>query len=199
MRGMEVCRMHGGKSLRGPAHPNFTTGRYSTVLPTRLLARYRAAEKDAELTSLRSELALVDAHLADLLTRVDTGESGARWQALIQAHRALNRYKRVGDVSKMREALTELESHIDAGAADYQAWVEIQELIETRRKLAESETRRLVVLQQMISAEQLTVLLGVIIEVIAKHVTDRQVISAIAMELERLGYMGDTAYGLPDA
>ena len=50
MVGLDVCHIHGGKSLRGPAHPHFTTGRYSTVLPTRLLARYRAAEKDAELT-----------------------------------------------------------------------------------------------------------------------------------------------------
>jgi hypothetical protein len=196
--GLNVCHIHGGKSLRGPAHPNFTNGRYSTVLPTRLLARYREAEKDAELTSLRSELALVDARLADLLTRVDTGESGALWGAVLKAHRAFRRFKTTGDVTRMREALAELEACIDAGVPDYQAWAEIQELIETRRKLCDSETRRLVVLQQMISAEQLTILLGVIVEIIARHVTDRQAISSIATDLQRLGYVGDPAYGLPE-
>jgi hypothetical protein len=168
------------------------------VLPTRLLARYREAEKDAELTSLRSELALVDARVADLLSRVDTGESGARWQALLNTHRAFRRDKATGDVARMREALADFESRIDAGVPDYEAWTEIQELIETRRKLCDSETRRLVVLQQMITAEQLTVLLGVIVEIIARHVTDRQALSAIATDLQRLGHVGDPAYGLPD-
>jgi hypothetical protein len=55
------------------------------------------------------------------------------------------------------------------------------------------------VLQQMISAEQLTVLLGVIVEIIARHVTDRQALSAIATDLQRLGHVGDAAYGLPEA
>ena len=170
--------------MRGPAHPKFVTGKYSKLLPSRLLARYREAGKDPDLTSLRSELALVD-----------TGESGALWRAVLRAHRAFRRYKTTGDLTRMREALADLESCIDAGAPDYQAWAEIQELIETRRKLCDSETRRLVVLQQMITAEQLTVLLGVIVEIIARHVTDRQAISAIATDLQRLGQVGDAAYG----
>ena len=199
MRGMDVCRMHGGQSLRGPAHPNFRTGRYSKVLPTRILARYREAEQDADLTSLRSELALVDARMGDLLARVDTGESGALWRAMLQAHRACKRYTERGHVAKMREALADVESRLDAGVLDYEAWREIQALIEQRRKLADSEARRLVMLQQMISAEQLTVLLGVIVEIVARHITDRQVLSKIATDLQRLGHVGDAAYGLPES
>jgi hypothetical protein len=198
MRGMAVCRMHGGQSLRGPAHPNFRTGRYSKVLPTRILARYREAEQDADLTSLRSELALVDARLGDLLARVDTGESGVLWRALLHAHRTFKRYKETGNVVKMREALADMESRLDVGGPDYEAWREIQALIEQRRKLADSEARRLVVLQQMISAERLTVLLGAIVDIVARHVPDRQVLSKIATDLQRLGHVGDAAYGLPE-
>lgn len=199
MRGMEVCRMHGGQSLRGPAHPNFTTGRYSKVLPTRLLARYRAAERDPDLTSLRSELALVDARLTDLLSRVDTGESGAAWRALLQAHRAFKRFQATGDVAQMRTALAALQGRLEESAPDYEAWREIQELLEQRRKLADSETKRLVVLQRMISAEQLTLMLGVIVDIVSQHITDRAVVSAIATDLQRLGHVGDAAYGLPEA
>jgi hypothetical protein len=199
MVGLDVCHFHGGKSLRGPAHPKFVTGRYSKVLPTRMLARYREAEKDAELTSLRDEIALVDARLADLLGRVDTRESGALWQALRHAYRTFKRTQAAGDVGKMREALADLEVRLDAGAPDDQAWAEIQELIEMRRKLCESEARRLATLQQMISAERLTLLMGVIVEVIAKYVTDRQALSNIAIELQRLGHVGDAAYGVADA
>jgi hypothetical protein len=198
MRGQQVCRMHGGKSLRGPGHPNFQTGRYSMVLPSRLLARYRDAEEDAELTSLRSELALVDARLADVLSRVDTGESGARWWALLKAHRAFRHAKASGDITKMQEALAAFETHLAAGGQDYETWHDVCQLIEQRRKLADSETRRLVTLQQMISAEQAMLMMGVIVDTIARHITDRQVLSNIVTDLQRLGHAGDAVYRLPE-
>jgi hypothetical protein len=56
----------------------------------------------------------------------------------------------------------------------------------------------LVTLQQMISAEQATVLMGVIVDIITRHITDRQVLSRIATDLQRLGSVGDAAYGLPE-
>ena len=112
LKGHTRCRMHGGRSLRGPAHPAFRSGRYSKVLPSRLLAQYRAAEKDPELTSLRGELALVDARLADLLTRVDSGESGAIWQALLKVHGAFKRGRATGTVEGMRQALARLVSRL---------------------------------------------------------------------------------------
>jgi hypothetical protein len=204
---MSFARHAGDGSLSDARRPiaagtgasQFRTGRYSKVLPTRILARYREAEQDADLTSLRSELALVDARLSDLLTRVDTGESGVLWRALLQAHRTFKRYKETGNEAKMREALADVESCLDAGGPDYEGWREIQVFIEQRRKLADSENRRLVTLQQMISAERLTVLMGVILDVITHHITDRRTLSAIATDLQRLGHVGDAAYGLPDA
>jgi len=182
----------------GPASGLYKHGRYSRFIPSRLLARYRDAEEDAELTSLRSELALVDARLADLLARVDTGESGARWWALMKAHRAFRHAKASGDVGRMQAALAGLELHLEAGTHDYAAWKSIIELIEQRRKLAESETRRLATLQQMISAEQAMLLMGVVVDIITRHITDREVLSNIVTDLQRLGHVGEAAYGLPD-
>jgi hypothetical protein len=198
VRGMEVCHYHGGKTPRGPALPQFKSGRYSRFVPSRLLAHYRDAENDPELTSVRSELALVDARLADLLSRVDTGESGARWWALLKAHRAFRHAKASGDITKMQEALAALETHLAAGGQDYESWHDVCELIEQRRKLADSETRRLVTLQQMISAEQAMLMMGVIVDTIARHITDRQVVSNIVTDLQHLGHVGDAPYGLPD-
>ena len=67
--GRTRCRLHGGKSLVGTACPHYRSGRYSAYVPERLRERYEAAEDDAELLSLRSELALTDARLMDLLAR----------------------------------------------------------------------------------------------------------------------------------
>src|SRR3954465_9212974 len=76
------CRMHGGKSLAGPASPSFTTGRHSKYLPRRLLARYQEMAHDAELLALRDEIALIDARIADVLGRVESGESSRIWREL---------------------------------------------------------------------------------------------------------------------
>lgn len=79
------CRMHGGATPAGVALPHFRTGRRSRDLPARLAARYQEARSDPQLLELREGIALVDARIADLLARVDAGESGARWRAL-QVH-----------------------------------------------------------------------------------------------------------------
>src|SRR5579871_5515650 len=67
------CRMHGGKTPRGPALPQYKHGRYSKVLPADLAARYAEARTDQELVAFRDDIALVDARLADVLARLGQG------------------------------------------------------------------------------------------------------------------------------
>ena len=67
MLGRTTCYHHGGKSLVGPAVNTYRSGRHSRYLPVRMAAKYQEAEHDPELLSLRDEIALVDARLADLL------------------------------------------------------------------------------------------------------------------------------------
>ena len=81
----ERCSKHGGKSLAGIASPRFTSGRSSVVLPTRLAARYHEAHADPQLLAIWDDVALVDARIADVLGRVDSGES-ARHRRPLQAH-----------------------------------------------------------------------------------------------------------------
>src|SRR4051812_1922543 len=104
MHGKAVCMMHGGKSPVGIASASFTTGRYSKAIPPRLLDRYHAAEADPARLALDSEIALTDARLADLLGRVDTGESGALWRDLAAAYRDLEAAR--ADKQKFAAALT---------------------------------------------------------------------------------------------
>jgi hypothetical protein len=101
-------------------------------------------------------------------------------------------------VGRIEQALTSLEMHLEAGEHDYQAWQTIMELIEQRRKLCDSETRRMAALQQMISTEQAMLMMGVIVDIITRYITDRQVLSNIVTDLQRLGHVGDAVYGLPD-
>jgi hypothetical protein len=161
-----------------------------------MVAKYQAAERDPELTSLRSELALIDARLVDLLTRVHSGESGALWRALRKSYRALKLAQRTGDVAKMHEAFAEMETRIEAAVVDTDAWNEIHTLVESRRKLADTESRRLATLQQMITQEQALLLIGRITDIITRHIPDQQVLGNVVIDLQRLIERDDATCGL---
>lgn len=67
------CRLHGGASLRGVHSPTFKHGRRSKYIMggKRLQKAYEAALNDPELTSLKHELAALDAILVDLVANMD--------------------------------------------------------------------------------------------------------------------------------
>ncbi len=180
------CRLHGGATPTGIASPHTVTGRYSKYLPTRLMERYADARTDAALLELREEVALVDARLADVLGRVDAGESGATWRKLGECFAKFKKAQHVKDTVEAMAALLELDNLITAGVSDYAAWDEVQQLLEQRRRLVESERKRQVEMQQMITSERALLLFTAISETIKKHVTDRATLSLIAADLNRL-------------
>jgi hypothetical protein len=178
--------MHGGKTPRGAGSVHFKDGKYSRCLPTRLAAHYEAAAHDPELLELREHIALTDARITDLLSRVDTGESGQLWR---QAQAAMHRFRREqahGHIEAMQRALGWIERLITEGAADYAAWQEVVGLIEQRRKLVESEQRRLTMAHDTLTAEQAMTLVAQMVAIIQRHVPDRVVLGAIAHDVQGL-------------
>lgn len=153
--GHNVCHIHGGKTPSGMALPQTKTGRYSKHLPTRLGERYETALKDPDLLALRDEIALTDA-----------------------------------DISRILE---HLEEEMPEDPDDRSIWLEqneanrdrMQSLIEQRRKLVETERKRLVDLQQMMTAEQAMVLLAAVEAIVRKYV-DRNTMASISADVARL-------------
>lgn len=184
--GRTVCYYHGGRTLAGVASGTFKHGRYSKVLPGRLLERYQEALTDHRLLELAEEIALIDARLRDVLTRVDTGESGRLWRQLKQTHEEMLEARQAGDVAAMAQKLNALGQMIERGLADWAAWEEIERLLEQRRRFVESERRRMVEMQQMITAERAMVLLAFVVDVIRRHVSDRRILAAISADIGKL-------------
>jgi hypothetical protein len=184
--GRTVCAIHGGKIPRGHALPQTTHGRYSKHLPTRMLANYVQSRDDPEMLALSNEIALIDSRTLDLLNRVDSGESGAIWRDLQATYKELREANQAGDVATARQLLLDLGSLITKGHADYAAWVDVRLLIEQRRKLVESERKRLVDMQQMITAEQAMLLISRLHDTVMRHVDDPGARAAIADDLGRL-------------
>ena len=190
--------MHGGASPSGAAHGRFVHGRYVQDIPAALAERFEAGQTDPELTSLRSEIALLDARIGSLLSRLRDastgGETAATWSALRAAAARLE-----GASEDARQAaLTEVLELIDRGATEAECWSEIKGLVDTRRRLAQTEHRRKRDLDQMIDVGQLVTLLATVEATIRQYVTDPAALSSIADTLrERSRAMG--LLGRPDA
>lgn len=180
------CRMHNGGAARGVAASRFLHGRYSSSIPARLAARYAEAEHDPRLLELRDEVALIDARLEDLLGRVDTGESGAIWQRLMAARMELLEAQRTNDRRGQLDNLRVILDLIGQGHADYRAWAEVGGILEQRRRLVESERRRLVEAGLMISAEQALALIGAVMQAVKEHVHDQEQLRAISRTIDAL-------------
>ena len=180
------CRMHGGKSLRGIAHPQFKDGRYSKDMPVRLLERYQAAIDDPELLNMRHEIALLQSRLSDLLTRVDTGESKSLWEKAKELAVDIQKAIYNENYGAAIISATLLDHTIGSGLTDFEAWEQIQSIVEQIRKLSESEQKRLVAAQQMITSEQAMTFVAAIVDSVRRHVTDRNVLNAIQMDIASL-------------
>ena len=183
MHGKTVCYHHGGKTPRGHALPQTTHGRYSKDLPTRLAARYQASQIDPDLLNLNAEIALMDARLADLLRRVDTGESGQLWRDLKATYAAMEDAQRAKDFAAVARLLSELGALIRHGHSDYAAWADVRTLVDQRRRLVEAERKRLTEMQQLITAEQAMMLVTRLSSAVRRHVDDPRVLAAISAEL----------------
>lgn len=181
--GRTVCRMHGGKSPQGIASATFQHGGYSHFLPERMLPRYREAATDPNLLCLRHDIALLDARLADLLGRVDSGESGARWKEVKKAFSTWYKKRGTDDDAAL---LSDLQAAIFAGYSDIEAWQAIHDVLGQREKLVASERKAMVEAQQMVSVAQAMLLVTQVVESVKRHVSDPDALRAISADVGRL-------------
>jgi hypothetical protein len=183
MKGKEVCDRHGGKSLTGIASPALRTGRHSKYLPQRMMEAYQTARQDGELLDLSEEIALMDARLSDLMSRVDSGESGHLWTKARQAFKDFEAARIAKDSGAMGEALTALQQALNRGVSDYAVWEQIQGLMEQRRKLVETERKRRIDMHTMMRDDEAMLLVHYLLTSVTTHVKDRATLAAIQNDL----------------
>lgn len=186
MHGKAVCYHHGGATPNGYGLPQTTHARYSKYLPARLADKYLEAQTDTELLNLRDDIALIDTRTGELIKQIDTGESGRIWQAVRDVYQEFQAAYGVNDGARMAMCLSELDNLIKAGVRQYAVWSEIRGNIEQRRKLVESERKRLVEMQQMITSERAMLLMGAVVAIIKEQVSDRDIRARISADIGRL-------------
>lgn len=153
------CGKHGGLTPNGIASPAFKTGKrskYHVVLPERLRERYGEALADPELLTLRNEIAAIDARTVEVMATLDKDGCAVIWS---QLQSALTEY-RVSNAADRDRWLRILFDGIERGASDMAVWGQLGILIEQRRRLAETETKREKDLKLMVPLESVMALFG---------------------------------------
>lgn len=186
IRGTGRCRFHGGKSVSGPDHPNFKTGKYSKVLRRDLLRAYADSMMTEDPYSMREELGLLDARLTLLAQGLNNDDGEGLGEKINDLRDLVLMSKSEGDpidLAILADKVTELHTLV---TAERRQWSEIYDVIDYRRKLVESERKREVEAQRMISEQQALIIISLLVNIIRKHVQDQRVLNTISAELNGL-------------
>lgn len=189
MKGKDVCRSHGGKSLGGPGSPRWKDGgrsKYRAIFEGTALEHYEAARDDPRYVELREEIALLDTLIFQEALKAKIGQSGPLWEDL---RRAWDRFQKAADEQVVGEAgrhLQDVGRGIREGARRHAAQREAVDLVERKRRLSDSERRRIVDAQQTVTQQQAMAFVGAVVASVRKHVTDREVLAGIAADISRL-------------
>lgn len=170
--GRNRCDKHGGLTPVGMDAPSFRHGKHSKYLPKRLGEAYARAVNNPDILAMHEEAALLDTRLLDVLKRADAGEAGRLWLELRKSWNAFKAARAAGDVPGMQTAIETIDRITARGAGEAAAWQEVGDLIERRRKVVETETKRRVQMQTMITAEKLDLLLSVVARTVNEEVSD---------------------------
>lgn len=180
------CRLHGGKNLVGPQHPNWKTGKYSKILRRDVLTAYVDALALDDPYSMREEIALIDARLALLARGLNDNEGSGLLESIYDLQTTIVQSDNNGDVVDMRFVIDKINEMAEMVKNERRQWAEIYDVIDHRRKLVESERKREIDSQRMISEQQALVIISLLVNIIRKHVQDQAVLNTIAAELNGL-------------
>lgn len=155
--GTKFCPKHGGgyPKSRG-TYPGVTlkTGKSSKFPINRLAASFIEATEDPELLSLREPLAVIHIRIQELLEKVNVEEAALRNRSVRDAFDEYKHYRRTNNEVKKSEAFLKLDTEMSLAYDEFRAWDQIFRAIEVRRKLSESEVKRLKEMHQFITKEE---------------------------------------------
>jgi hypothetical protein len=180
------CWLHGGKTPKGPANPAWKTGMGSRYVPKNLRAVYDMAMGDTDLLNARHGIALLDAKIDQTLREIDDRKGGALWDDAYKAFTALEEAMIERDADKIRLAFKKLRAAMDEGQRDRRAWYDVRKLLSERTKISESERRRLIEMQQVLTMERASALVAFLIETVRRHVTDKQALIRISKDVKKV-------------
>ena len=173
------CHLHGGKSLKGPASGTYQGKGYSKYFPNKKLGEiYARSFEDPELTRLRKDLAIIETRLVELIQSLNSQQNGTLWTQLRSKHRELKRSKPTS--TKAANLFKEIGELVERGSNDSLIWNEIAKQIDLRRRLLDSETKRVLAAHRVMTGDDVRMLIDAVASLIHEHVKDRKALQKIS-------------------
>lgn len=194
VRGKNRCKRHGGHTPSGPAHPAYKDGSRSIAspwagaLPERMRETFEAVKEDTRRSqgSLENHIAAIDTRLLELLKRVDAGITLDLWRQLRTAMQDFRVAQRATptDVEGMDANLATMERLIQHGTNDAAAWEEVGKQVDRSVRVRDAETRRILLLERIVTMEQLDTMAKGIAQVLTEEIQDVKVLTRVAVRLQ---------------
>ena len=195
--GRNRCRLHGGKSPRGIAHPRFQHGMYSRDLVGKAVGqRYEAALKDEKLIQLRDDIAIATGRIGQILERIENGESAKSWMELQDTYKEFLEAHRKRDLDEVAYQIRVMGRIIQDGLNEHLSWQEVFNIQGHKRRMIETERKRMSDMKQMMTSEQAMSMLAFVVSVVKKRVRENvnpnvaeKLLAEITQDITR--YMAD--------
>jgi hypothetical protein len=155
-------------------------------VPKRLNADYHASLNDPARLELGNQIAALDSRFAELLRGLGTDPSDAGIGKLLSKWNRLQRAEQAGNDELVAELRAEIAKGLTVAARLEATWHELYQVTERRRRLVESERKRLLESAEMLTLAQTMMLIERLQDSVIAHVTDRSTLENIAAEFARL-------------
>ena len=178
------CKLHGGMSTGRP----LIHGRRSKFLPRRLAERVEEGISDPNLISVLEDVALIDALISEECENLGEDKPAELWTEATELFQTYDRL-RAGSVeerAKAAGAYIGLKAILEKGEGLYRRIGRIMTMAEQKRKLSETEMKRLVHLKQFVSVVELAVFAAKLQALISETVKDKKERDALALGIIEL-------------
>lgn len=186
LKGKTLCGNHGGVQEGEVPHNLKRLRSARQYLPTRLAESFDEHMKDETLISLQRDLASVEA-LIDEVSKEMSAEYCGNEKLWSRAKELYDAYVETEDGGILHSLGQVLETANQVAVLEEK----FLKLTEQRRKLAETEHRRIKDAHDSITKKDAILLMTVLVTVVNKHVPDLKARASIAREIDRIALKTD--------
>lgn len=199
VEGYKVCHIHGGKTPKGEASPNFKHGRHSKYMPTRLAAIYDDLKDDAPLQILARNIKLREAFAMHLMeTLEDGGDAAQAWADLDRAFKDLKKAMARFDEGGIALGMEAIQGIIEKRNRYHDTIAEVQDTLDKQRSDIAAQSKIELAGERAIAASELMTLMAGVLAVINNIVTNKEQRVNIADGIDKLLTGGRTSVIQPE-
>lgn len=177
--GLDVCRVHGGSSPRGIAHPNFVNGRTSKYTAGRIAAKIQDRLSNPDLRNHLNEIALVETFINDKLESLETIDTKSQLESLLKTIDDVLRALHSEDYSALDLSARRLRDLVVDRIKVLDTYEDIRKDLDARRKLIDSQLKIEASLEQNLTATQAMTIMQSLLNAVKENVTDRTALQNI--------------------